>query len=50
MLIEGELEQVSSIVEDSFTAEAIIFSAGLELIDRCDHLSGYPKPTNRILE
>lgn len=50
VLIEGELDRVSAILEDSINFILGNQKAKLEVINCFDRRPGYPKPTYRILE
>jgi G3E family GTPase len=50
VLIEGNLDQVSAIIEDGINFVLGNHKAKLELINQFDRRPGYPKPTYRILE
>ena len=50
VLIEGELEQVSAILENGINSVLGNQNAKLEIINQFDRRPGFPKPTHRILE
>jgi len=48
MLVEGNLDQVSAIMENVISNQAAKYRAGLEIRQSFDRQPGFPKPTYRI--
>ena len=50
MLVEGNLDQVSTVMESAISNQAAKYRAGLEIQQSFNRQPGFPKPTYRITE